>query len=334
MIISDKQELRRCVKQLVRRADVCEVSLSFDMEKGETGVEAMLDLWARPALTSGEALARTTAEQSPFSPDAAAMFAALDAMDLPVRDLDRAANAQREYEREGYIREVLDTMRAKCVLVHVPMDKANDARFDDERVEPLLDVDGGVFACGRYGVNYGEAAGKIAGAASVCGARNIAVSRFDAQQMRFCLMPLCEDQGYVLHAHLANAEEVQQFALLLDAFDGVRALVSCEAAAQDALIDAARTRTRMLVCLADVSAMGKALSVLGTRFVPYRAHAKLMEQMLGRWVLAKEQIWQALCEAYLPLARSGYPLESAAIERDVRRMLSANVLELCRAQEI
>ena len=62
MIISDKQELRRCVKQIVRRASVCEASLDFDVNSGEVGVEAMLDLWARPAATPGEALERSTAE--------------------------------------------------------------------------------------------------------------------------------------------------------------------------------------------------------------------------------------------------------------------------------
>ena len=52
--------------------------------------------------------------------------------------------------------------------------------------------------------------------------------------------------------------------------------------------------------------------------------------MLGRWLLAKESLWQALANAYLPLARSGYALETAAIERDVRRLLSDNLLALCR----
>ena len=165
MIISDKQELRRCVKQLVRRADVCEASLSFDMARGETGVEAMLDLWARPAATPGEALARTTAEQTPFAPDAAAMFAALDAMDLPVRDLDKAAGLQREYVRADYIREMLDTMRARCVLVHVAMEQADQTRFDDVRLEPLLDIGMELFVPGRYGVDYRAAAERIAQAA-------------------------------------------------------------------------------------------------------------------------------------------------------------------------
>jgi len=333
VMISDKQELRRCVKQLVRRADVCEASLCFDMANGETGVEAMLDLWARPALSPSEALMRTTAEQTPFSPDAAAMFAALDAMDLPVRDLDRAANQQREYERDGYIREVLDTLRAKCVLVHVPMDRAGEARFDDARIEPLVDVDASLFAPGRYGTDYAQAARRIAEAAALCGARSITLGRFDAQALRYCLMPLCEDQGFALHVHLTSLEEVRQFALLMDEFSGVRALASCEACVQSALVEAARTRTRLLVRLADLSGMGAALEMLGTRFVPFGADAVLMEQLLGRWILAKEQIWQQLANAYLPLARSGYPLESASIERDVRRMLSGNLLELCRAEE-
>jgi len=333
MIISDKQELRRCVKQLVRRADVFEASLSFDLENGAVGVEAMLDLWARPAVTPSEALMRSTAEQTPFTPDAAAMFAALDAMDLPVRDLDRAANQQREYERDGYIREVLDTLRAKCVLVHVPMDRAGEARFDDARIEPLVDVDASLFAPGRYGTDYAQAARRIAEAAALCGARSITLGRFDAQALRYCLMPLCEDQGFVLHAHLHTEEEIAQFALLMDEFSGVRAFVSCEADVSRALIDAACTRGRMLVC-PGVEAMGEALAKLGTRFVPFRANAVLPEQMLGRWMLAKDQIWQALANAYLPLAKSGYPLESAAIERDVRRLLSGNLLELCRTEEL
>lgn len=334
MVISDKQELRRCVKQLVRRADVCEASLFFDVALGETGVMAMMDTWARPGVTPSEALMRTTASETPFSPDAAATFAALDAMDLPVRDLDRAANRQREYARGDYLAEVLDTMRARCVLVHVPMEKAEETHFDDARFEPLLDVGDALFLPGRYGVNYQGAAQAIATAAAALGARNIAMNRFDAQALQFCLMPLCEDQGFALHVRVASEGEAQQLAQLLDGFDGVRVLaIAQNAAAQQALIAAAKQRVRLLVCLYDLSGMGDALCTLGTRFVPFCASASLVEMMLGRWAMAKETIWQALCDAYLPLARAGYPLESAAIERDVRRLLSGNLLSLCRAEE-
>lgn len=334
MIISDKQELRRCVKQLVRRAEVCEASLDFDVSGGETGVEAMLDTWTHPAATPGEALRRATAEHTPFDADAAAMFAALDAMELPVRDLDRAQAMVMEYERPAYLREVLDTMRARCVLVRVPTDRAAQASFEDDRFEPLLEANGDLFVPGRYGVDYAGAARKLADGAQACGAKNLLLERFDAQALRYCLLPLCQDGGYALHVRLRSCEEIDRFALLLDEFDGVRALASTQAACELHLIDAAAQRVRLLVCLSDFAHMSAALGTLGTRFVAYSARAKLPEQMLGRWLLAKEEIWQALANAYLPLARSGYTLETAAIERDVRRLLSGNLLSLCRPETV
>ena len=332
MIISDKQELRRCVKQLVRRAEVSEASLDFDVHGGEIGVEAMLDTWAHPAATPGEALLRATAEHTPFDPDAAAMFAALEAMDLPVKDLDRAQTMAREYERPAYLREVLDTMRAKCVLVRVPMD--GQASFDDDRFEPLLEVSGHLFAPGRYGVDYAGAARKLEDCAQACGARNLLLERFDAQTLRYCLLPLCQDSGFALHVQLRSCEEIDRFALLLDEFDGVRALARAQASCELHLIDAAAQRMRLLVCLSDFAHMNAALETLGTRFAAYSTQAKLPEQMLGRWTLARESIWQALANAYLPLARSGYTLESAAIERDVRRLMSGNLLALCRPETL
>lgn len=329
-MIGDKQELRRCVKQLVRRAEICEASLSFDVHQGQLGVDALLDLWARPAQTPAESLERTIADQTPFAGDAAATFAALDAMDLPVRDLNRAQILQREYERPAYIREVLDTMRAKCVLVRVPMNCAQEAQFEDDRFEPLLCVDDSLFVPGRYGVDYAAAAAQIAEAASVCGARNITVSGYNQYALAYCVLPACQDAGLALHIRLETRQEVAAFTSLLDQFEGVRVLVSAAEEAEMQLIDAAAKRVRMLVCLSESAHIAYALSRLGTRFVPFSAHAVLPEQMLGRWVLAKEHIWQALCDAYLPLARAGYELSSSAIERDVRRLLSGNLLALCR----
>lgn len=335
MIISDKQELRRCVKQIVRRANVCEASLDFNVAHGEVGIEPMLDLWARPALTPGESMERTTADQTPFSPDARAMFAALDAMDLPVKDLDRAKMLQMQYDRSAYLREVLDTMRAKCVLVCVDDKQTAQTAFEDERFEPLLVCSDSWFIPGRYGVDYAAAAQAIAEAAGMCGARNLLVKQYDEDALRYCLLPLCQDMGYALHIELHTVDEVTRFALLLDAFDGVRALARAAGNyEQRRLIDEAAQRVRLLVCLDGAEHMAYALEKLGTRFVPYSAQAVLPEQMLGRWLLEKEHIWQALCEAYLPLARTGYELESSAVERDVRRLLSENLLALCRPDSL
>ena len=330
MIISDKQELRRCVKQLVRRTNVCEASLDFDVNSGEVGVQAMLDLWARPAGTPGEALERTTADQTPFSPDARATFAALDALDLPVKDLNRADELQKQYDRADYLREVLDTLRAKCVLVRVGVNQVGQTAFADDRFEPLLVCDGEWFLPGRFGVDYAAAANLLAGAADACSARNLALDRFDLPALRYCLLPLCQDHGFALHVNLDSQQEIEQFALLLDEFEGVRALVSAKEELIPALVRAAKTRVRMLALVCDTAQIGFALSNLGTRFAAYSAKAVLPEQMLGRWLLAKEDIWQALCESYLPLARTGYELESSAIERDVRRILCDNLLALAR----
>ena len=334
MIISDKQELRRCVKQLVRRASVCEASLDFDVNHGEMGVQAMLDLWARPGQTPAEALARTVADQTPFSPDASAMFAALDAMDLPVKDFDRADALQKQYEREDYLRELLDTLRAKCVLVRAGVAQAGQIAFSDERFETLLVCDGEWFLPGRYGVDYAAAAALLAEAAAACGARNLAMDRFDLPALRYCLLPLCQDHGFALHVHLESQQEIEQFALLLDEFEGVRALVSASEELTSALVRSAKTRVRMLILLSDASQISYVLSNLGTRFAFFSAKAVLPEQMLGRWLLAKEEIWQALCESYLPLARTGYELESSAIERDVRRILCDNLLALVRPDHL
>ncbi len=332
MMISDKQELRRCVKQLVRRADVCEAALSFDVMQGELGVMPMMDSWTAPSATPGEALRRAVSEQTPFAQDAIATFAALDAMDLPTHDLDRAETLQREYERSAYLRELLDTMRAKCVLVCVPLDKAAQVQLFDERFEPLLCVPKDMFSPGRYGVDYAAVAQKIADAAACCGARNIRMEGFDAQALRYCLMPLCEDHGFSLHVHLDCDEGVSEFAQIFDAFEGVRVLVSCEDECEKHLIDAAASRMQLLVRLGGCERLGYALSKLGTRIVPYGACASQPEIMLGRWIAAREEIWQALANCYLPLARAGFELQSAAIERDIRRMMSENLLRLCRQE--
>ena len=81
----------------------------------------------------------------------------------------------------------------------------------------------------------------------------------------------------------------------------------------------------MLVRLSDMDHLPYAFEKLGLRFIPYASCAELPELMLGRWIGAKEKIWQALCDAYLPLARCGYSLQSEDIARDVRLFLSGNL---------
>lgn len=81
----------------------------------------------------------------------------------------------------------------------------------------------------------------------------------------------------------------------------------------------------MIVRLSDMNHLSYAFDKLGLRFIPYASCAELPELMLGRWICAREKIWQSLCEAYLPLARSGYSLQSEDIVRDVQFFMSGNL---------
>ena len=324
MIISDKQALRRCLKQLVRHADVVEPYLDFDVENGEMGVAAMLSTWTGSVRQPGESL-WLTGSTTPLTADAAAMFSALEALELPVHDLDRADMIQKTYTREAYLREILDVMHARCVLVRVPLEKAEAVHFDDDRLSPLLEVGDALFSPGRYGVPYEAAAGTIREAAAACQARHILAAEYDRDQLAYCLLPACEDDALTLHIHLETAEQIEAFADLLDGFAHVRAIVSAPEELEPKLIAAAERRMRMTVCLRSFDHLSLAFAKLGTRFVPYTSRAILPEQMLGRWTAAREILWQALCDVYLPLARSGYELTSDAIAEDVKKLLCGNI---------
>ena len=78
MVISDKQTLRRCVKQAVRRAAVVETLLNFDAARGEMGIKALTT-----SIPKAEGL-------TPLQADAAAAFAAMDALEMPIEDMSRA----------------------------------------------------------------------------------------------------------------------------------------------------------------------------------------------------------------------------------------------------
>lgn len=152
------------------------------------------------------------------------------------------------------------------------------------------------FTPGRYGVEYAERADEIRSAAQKCGAKDILMEHFDENALQFCLLPLCEDEKLRLHIQLENGRQLNAFILLLDLFVGVRALAFADASIEPALIEAAASRRRLLVRIGEHIPL--ALSRLGTRFIPYASEAILPEQMLGRWIVAREAIWPVLCDAY------------------------------------
>lgn len=315
MLISDKQELRRCVKQAVRRAQVSETMLCFDVQQGEMGVEPLM-----AALRQGQG--------TPFGEDGAAVYAALDALGLPIRDPAGAISMQQSYERNAWLREVLDVMRAQRVLVAVPLERAQEFLPSDDRLAALPVIDSACFVPGRYGVDYRAVAARIAEAAHACGARDLLVRDVPEDALRYAVLPACEDARCVLHTALEGEVQVRAFAALLDEFSGVRAIASAEGEAETTLIALAAQRPRLLVRLTDMSHLPLALEALGARFLPYASGAPLPELMLGRWIGARERLWPLLADAYLPLARAGYPFDSQRIERDVASLLTENLKAL------
>lgn len=315
MLISDKQELRRCVKQAVRRAQVSETMLCFDVQQGEMGVEPLM-----AALRQGQG--------TPFGEDGAAVYAALDALGLPIRDPAGAISMQQSYERNAWLREVLDVMRAQRVLVAVPLERAQEFLPSDDRLAALPVIDSACFVPGRYGIDYRAVAARIAEAAHACGARDLLVRDVPEDALRYAVLPACEDARCVLHTALEGEAQVRAFAALLDEYSGVRAIASAEGDAETTLIALAAQRPRLLVRLTDMSHLPLALEALGARFLPYASGAPLPELMLGRWIGARERLWPLLADAYLPLARAGYPLDSQRIERDVASLLTENLRAL------
>ncbi len=313
MMIGDKQELRRCLKQAVRRAQVTEERLDFDVAGGEVGVSALMSAAALPN------------RGTPFGEDGAAVYAALDALGLPARDLAGAQAIAGSYDRDAWLREVLDAMRAKRVCVLVSVENAGAATYSDDRLAPMIRADAGCFPVGRYGVDYESAAQRILDAMRSCGARDVCAVGLGEEALRYGVMPVCEDAGAVLHLELESAMQVSVLARLMDAFPAVRVIASAAGEAERALIGEASRHPNLLVRLGDLAHLEEALSHLGTRFLPYAARAAQPELMLGRWLAARERLWQALSDAYLPLAKAGYALDSERIERDVSALLTGSV---------
>lgn len=312
MVISDKQTLRRCVKQAVRRAQVVETLLSFDVGRDEIGVRALTGILPK------------SQEGTLLQADAAAVYAAMDALELPLDDMERAALIQSGYTREAYLREILDVMRAKRVFARVSVRDAQTTAFKDDRIAPLLTLPEDFFASGRYGVNYEKRVEELRIAAQSCGAKDILFERFDENALRFCLIPFCEDERLRLHVRLETHEQLDIFLKLLDDSTSVHALAFADEALETQLIEAAESRRRLLVRVQ--KALPFAFAKLGTRFVPYASEASLPELMLGRWMMAREAIWPALCDAYLPLARCGYTLTSEAIAEDIQTLFGGHFL--------
>jgi len=323
MIIRDKQDLRKCVKQCVRRAQVIETDAVLTMIQDEFGVEANLKYWAPEADSLQESFERASAG-SPFGEKPFRLIAALDALQLPAHDLDKAEAIVKGYDRDAYLSGVLNAMRARKVLVRTTLSELEIRAFTDERFACMVAVDDSAFAPGRYGVDYERVAQQIAQAIHMSNASDVMLTCFSESALRYCMIPVCEDEHAVLHVCAVSEEQLNTLFDILNAHRGVRAIVNTSEHLERMLIGKAVSVPNVLVELRDVGNIPYALRTLGTRFIPYASCAYLPEDMLGGWIYAKEALWQAMHDAYLPLARAGYELTRERIEADVETLLCGN----------
>ena len=309
MIIRDKQDLRKCVKQSVRRAPVTETAVRLSVLHGGYGVGNWLNQYAKgsddPSLQ-----ARFDAEEfgSPFSSSRCELLAALDAMNLPTHDLNKAETIISGHDNVSYLSMVLNALRANRLLIETDGEEDLSACYADERLKPLLLVQKDAFVPGRYGIDFAQYARQLEETALRLSARDIRLDRFDADILSYCIIPVCEDAGLVLLAH-----------------PDVKCLVSTDASIESCVLSEIQVSRSVLLRIGNMANLPAALEKLGVWFVPFSSQAKTPEELLGKWIRAKESIWQHLADAYLPLARTGYELTREQIETDAELLLGGNL---------
>lgn len=323
MIIRDKQDLKKCVKQCVRRAQVIETKAASSVFLDDFGIAAYLKNCGANEESLQE-LFESICASSPFDQKSFALLAALDALKLPAHDLDKAESLIHGYQHHEYISAVLSSMRARRVLVHTGKARDGMSRIEDERIACALTVDKSLFIPGRYGIDYERAANEIAQKAHSCGSTDIVMHEFDSSAFRYCLIPVSKDEQMVLHVHLRSEQQLHDLIDAAEQFPESRIIVGADENIQRQLIVRAVLKPQLLVQLSNTEHIAYALRMLGTRFIPYASGACRPEEMLGGWIYAKEALWQAMYDAYLPIARAGYGLTFERIEADVEMLLCGN----------
>ncbi|HJP92479.1 MAG TPA: hypothetical protein VJ875_11015 [Pyrinomonadaceae bacterium] len=73
--------------------------------------------------------------------------------------------------------------------------------------------------------------------------------------------------------------------------------------------------------------------LLGQSFIPQHSDARVLEQLIYKWKHARQEIADALYDAYEQLLNSGRAVTAEEISRDVNRLFSGNFNEWIRAEK-
>ncbi|MBQ7487542.1 MAG: hypothetical protein IJT77_08635 [Clostridia bacterium] len=322
MILSDKQSLRKCVKQIVRHAEIVDIAV-FNPFEDDFGLSPMLG-----SFPGGAQLGRAD-QPTPITEGAAALYAAFDAVGISLSSLEDADTLQKSYSREAWLREILDVMPAKRVFIEVPMNASRNPSDMDNRFLPVLRVDPEQVQVGRYGISLENEAARIFETSVRLGTRQIKLNGYREDFLRYCLLPMAEDRDLVLHLSIETAKDAERFLRTFRQFPAAHCVLYPAREAETYLIHAVRGMARLLVSVTTPQNVDAAFSELGFSFLPQASFSTLPEEMLGRWIQRREQIHEILSDHYLPLARAGYELSDEIIEADIGRLFSGNFLTFC-----
>ena len=69
------------------------------------------------------------------------------------------------------------------------------------------------------------------------------------------------------------------------------------------------------------------LELLGLSFVPQHSDARVLDQLIYKWLHSKQIIKSILVEKYLDVLNAGWAVTPAELERDVNKLFSTNVTD-------
>lgn len=72
------------------------------------------------------------------------------------------------------------------------------------------------------------------------------------------------------------------------------------------------------------------LDLLGSAFIPQHSDARVLEQLIYKWIHFKSLLQDELTERYRKLILSGWALDRTTIKRDVQRLMADNAKEIIR----
>ncbi|MCR4708169.1 MAG: hypothetical protein K5746_09535 [Clostridiales bacterium] len=318
-VISDKQALRRCLKQYLRNIPVVEPFLRWN-RMGDDPSSIFLQRVA-------QVLSPRTSAVSLLSGEDCACLSALKKLGFSGETKDELTKSLGLYSKEAWLREVLEAGMVRRAYVPIRLADPDGNVPDDECLRPILFVDKTDFIPGRFGIDYRSKAEEIRATMRTVGCRFLCLDEFDEEILKYCLLPVCEEEGTALRLTLRTDEETEAFFALAADAGYLHVILRTEQRLQPDLIRRLAGRDRFLLSLNGFQDLPLALSVLRLHFIPYESQADSPEMMIGKWAVAREQLWPALLEAYLPTARTGYPLTAEKLEEDLIGFLGGTLLE-------